>query len=81
MDLILCDLEMPKMDGFKFLNMVNSREELSDIPIIILTGRDDRENKIRGLEQGASDYVTKPLVLEELEQKIMERVSKLTGKK
>ncbi len=59
-DLVLCDLEMPRMDGFKFLAMVKTREELRDIPIIRLTGREDRELKIRGLEQGACDYVTKP---------------------
>jgi diguanylate cyclase (GGDEF)-like protein len=59
-DLILCDLEMPRIDGFKLLSMINSREELRDIPVIMLTGREDMELKIRGLEQGACDYVTKP---------------------
>ncbi|MBE0599214.1 MAG: diguanylate cyclase [Desulfuromonadales bacterium] len=59
-DLIICDLEMPGMDGFKFLSLLNAREELRDIPVIMLTGREDLETKIRGLEQGASDYVTKP---------------------
>jgi len=59
-DIILCDLEMPGMDGFKFLQMMNSREELADIPVIMVTGREDTETKVRGLEQGASDYVTKP---------------------
>lgn len=59
-DVILCDLEMPGMDGFKFLNMVSAREDLRNIPVIMITGRTDSETKIRGLEQGASDYVTKP---------------------
>lgn len=59
-DLILCDVEMPGMDGFKFLRMMSSREELQDVPVIMLTGREDPEAKVRGLEQGASDYVTKP---------------------
>lgn len=59
-DLVLCDVEMPKMDGFRFLSMVRAREDLRDIPIILLTGKDDRESKIWGLEQGASDYITKP---------------------
>lgn len=65
-DLILCDLEMPGMDGFKFLRMINAREELSGIPVIMLTGREDQEAKVRGLEQGASDYVTKPFDAAEL---------------
>ncbi len=65
-DLVLCDLEMPRMDGFKFLAMVRSRAELNDIPIIMLTGSESREKKIKGLEQGASDYVTKPFDAGEL---------------
>ena len=59
-DLILCDLVMPSVDGMKFLAMVRAREELRDIPLILLTGKTDVETKIRGLELGASDYVTKP---------------------
>ena len=59
-DLIICDLVMPGMDGFKFLSLKESRSDLSEIPVIILTGQTDTENKVRGLEQGASDYVTKP---------------------
>jgi len=59
-DIILCDLEMPRIDGFKFLSMLKSRPDLQDVPILILTGMDDRELKIKGLEQGASDYITKP---------------------
>jgi len=59
-DLMICDVEMPGMDGFKFLHMLSHRDELQDIPVIMVTGREDAEAKIRGLEQGASDYVTKP---------------------
>jgi len=59
-DLILCDLVMPAVDGMKFLSMIRNRPELRDIPVILLTGNTDVETKIRGLELGASDYVTKP---------------------
>jgi two-component system cell cycle response regulator len=65
-DIILCDVDMPMMDGFKFINLVQTREEFRDIPIILLTGKEDRESKIRGLEQGASDYITKPFDAGEL---------------
>lgn len=65
-DIILCDLEMPRIDGFKFLSMLKSRPDLQDIPVLILTGMGDRERKIKGLEQGASDYITKPFDPEEL---------------
>jgi diguanylate cyclase (GGDEF)-like protein len=65
-DIILCDLEMPRMDGFKFLSMLKSRPELQDVPVIILTGRNDQDRKIKGLDQGANDYITKPFDHEEL---------------
>lgn len=65
-DIILCDLEMPRIDGFKFLGMLKARQDLQDVPVIILTGMNDRERKIKGLEQGASDYITKPFDPEEL---------------
>ena len=60
LDLILCDLEMPGLDGFKFLAMKNSRHELRDVPLIILTGHETAKVKVKGFEQGASDYITKP---------------------
>jgi two-component system KDP operon response regulator KdpE len=56
-DLVLLDVGLPDMDGFKVL------EELrffSDVPIVMLTARDDTIDKVRGLELGADDYVTKP---------------------
>ncbi|NTV48964.1 MAG: diguanylate cyclase [Geobacteraceae bacterium] len=65
-DIILCDLEMPRIDGFKFLRMLKTRPDHQDVPVIILTGTNDRDRKIKGLEQGASDYITKPFDPEEL---------------
>ncbi len=65
-DIVLCDVEMPGMDGFKFLDMVKSRKELQGIPILLLTGHGDMASKVRGLEQGASDYVIKPFSTGEL---------------
>jgi diguanylate cyclase (GGDEF)-like protein len=65
-DVVLCDLEMPKMDGLKFLDLQNSREERRDVPVIILTGREESGQKIKALERGASDYITKPFDAGEL---------------
>lgn len=65
-DLILCDVDMPRMDGFKLVRLVQSRDSLKAIPIILLTGKEDSESKIRGLEMGASDYITKPFDIGEL---------------
>jgi two-component system cell cycle response regulator len=65
-DLILCDLEMPRIDGIKLLKMINNREELRSIPVIMLTGHEERDLKIRLLGEGACDYVTKPFDAGEL---------------
>ena len=65
-DIILCDIEMPGMDGFKFLRMLSTRDDLQDTPVIIVTGHEEAGAKVRGLELGASDYVTKPFDASEL---------------
>ncbi len=59
-DLILCDLIMPNFDGFKFLRLKKSRQDYDNIPVLLVTGRDDMNDKINGLEEGAQDYVLKP---------------------
>lgn len=59
-DLILCDMIMPVVDGLKFLTLLYSRPEFKEVPVIFLTGKTDVETKIKGLDMGASDYVTKP---------------------
>ena len=59
-DLILCDLIMPDFDGFKFLRLKKARQDYDNIPVLMVTGRDDMNDKIRGLEEGAQDYVLKP---------------------
>ncbi len=65
-DVILCDIIMPGMDGFEFLSEVKAREKYMDIPVILLTGQEALDKKIKGLDMGASDYVTKPFDPDEL---------------
>lgn len=65
-DLVLCDMVMPIMDGMRFLALLYSRPEFREVPVIFLTGQTDVETKIKGLEMGASDYVTKPFDAGEL---------------
>lgn len=59
-DVVLCDLEMPGMDGLELLALMNAEETLREIPVILLTGNESHTEKIRCLGEGASDYVTKP---------------------
>lgn len=63
-DLILLDVMLPKMIGFDVCKAL--REEGDNVPIIILTAREEEEDKILGLEIGADDYITKPFSMREL---------------
>ena len=66
-DLILLDVMMPDVDGFTVLKMVR---EVGPTPVIMLTAKGEEEDKIRGLELGADDYVTKPFSPRELTSRI-----------
>jgi DNA-binding response OmpR family regulator len=62
-ELVLLDVMMPRMDGFTVCQRVR---EFSSVPIIIVTARGQDQDKIRGLDLGADDYLTKPFSVEEL---------------
>ena len=65
--LIILDVMMPELDGFETLEMLR---EVSNVPVIMLTVRSDEEDKVRGLELGADDYVTKPFGARELVSRV-----------
>lgn len=69
-DLILMDIIMPNMDGIELCQRVRDDEKTRSIPVIMLTAKDESEDKIFGLETGADDYLTKPFNDEELLAKI-----------
>ncbi|MCE5284495.1 MAG: response regulator [Pelosinus sp.] len=69
-DLIILDLNMPRMNGFEVLQAIQQNEEYKKIITLILTNYDEAENEIRGLELGAVDYIRKPLNLESLRKRI-----------
>ncbi len=62
-DLVLLDVMLPEMDGMEICKKVR---EISDVPIIMLTARDEIKDKVEGLELGANDYMIKPFASEEL---------------
>jgi two-component system response regulator VicR len=63
-DIVVLDLMLPALDGFRVLESL--RREGNPIPVLVLTARGDEADKVRGLESGADDYVTKPFALREL---------------
>ncbi|AUH63499.1 response regulator transcription factor CtrA [Paracoccus zhejiangensis] len=76
-DLILLDLDLPDMNGMEVLRHI--RLSRIDTPILILTGSDDTESKLRGFGFGADDYMTKPFVREELVARIQAIIRRSKG--
>ncbi|TQD25061.1 response regulator transcription factor [Methanolobus vulcani] len=69
-DVILLDLMIPGIDGFEVCRLLKSDEMYRHIPIIMLTARNEVDDKVEGIELGADDYVTKPFNLKELKARI-----------
>ncbi|MFT4794413.1 MAG: two-component system phosphate regulon response regulator PhoB [Paracoccaceae bacterium] len=69
-DLILLDWMLPNVSGIEICRQVRARADLKDIPIIMLTARGEEDDRIRGLETGADDYLTKPFSMSELTARI-----------
>lgn len=59
-DLILMDVMMPEIDGFEVCQMLREDDSMASVPIILVTALDDIDSRIRGLEAGADDYISKP---------------------
>jgi len=74
-NLVILDLGLPDIDGFEALREIRS---ISDTPVIILTARDEEADKVRGLELGADDYLTKPFGIRELEARLQAVLRRLT---
>ena len=69
-DLILLDWMLPNVSGIEICRQVRARADLADTPIIMLTARGEEDDRIRGLETGADDYLTKPFSMSELTARI-----------
>jgi two-component system phosphate regulon response regulator PhoB len=65
-DLMLLDWMLPKVSGIEICRQVRVRAETRDVPIIMLTARGEEDDRVRGLETGADDYLTKPFSMTEL---------------
>jgi DNA-binding response OmpR family regulator len=78
-DLILLDVMMPDIDGFEVLRIIR---EISSVPVIMLTAKGEEDDRVRGLELGADDYITKPFSPRELVSRVravLRRTEAATG--
>jgi PleD family two-component response regulator len=75
-NIIVLDIMLPDMDGYDVCRELRDNLRTSHIPIIFLTQRDERSDKIHGLELGADDYVTKPFDVEELKLRVKNAIAR-----
>lgn len=65
-DLVICDVLMPQVDGYRVLAELRANPQTARLPLIFISASADRDDRLRGIEHGANDYVTKPFKLEQL---------------
>jgi len=75
--LLILDLGLPKMDGFEVLRLLRARR--NKLPVLILTASDNMPDRVKGLDMGADDYLTKPFELPELEARLRALVRRNNG--
>ena len=78
-DVIVLDLMMPEMDGFEVCRSLRADADTAEIPVILLTARDDIETKAEGMELGVSDFIAKPIVRRELAERIHSQLDMLAA--
>jgi DNA-binding response OmpR family regulator len=75
-DLVILDIRLPDIDGYEVARRLRSDRRTADIPIIFLTEKRDRSDRLQGLEIGADDYITKPFDVQELRLRVQKCAKK-----
>jgi DNA-binding response OmpR family regulator len=75
-DLILLDIMLPKLDGYKVCRLLKFDEQYKHIPILMMTAKTQEKDKLMGKETGANEYITKPFDMEELMEKVKTYLNK-----
>ena len=75
-NLIVLDIMLPDIDGFEVCRNLRTHTRTSHVPIIFLTQKDERSDKLQGLELGADDYITKPFDIEELKLRVQRAIQR-----
>ena len=74
--LIVLDIMLPDIDGYEVCRTLRTNTRTSHIPVIFLTQKDERSDKLQGLEMGADDYITKPFDIEELKLRVQNAIAR-----
>jgi len=77
-DLVICDVNMPGMDGYETLSAVRETSATAPVPFILMTGLVSRDGFRRGMVCGADDYLVKPFTTDELIEAVMSRLARQT---
>jgi DNA-binding response OmpR family regulator len=75
-DLLLLDIMLPKLDGYKVCRLLKFDEQYKHIPILMMTAKTQEKDKLMGKETGANEYITKPFDMEELMEKVKTYLNK-----
>lgn len=78
-DVIILDIVLPDMDGYEVCKKLRSEDETGSIPIVFLTTKDDRSDRLEGLKLGADDYLSKPFDVEELRLRVHNIIANTGG--
>ncbi|MCL4253322.1 MAG: response regulator transcription factor, partial [Anaerolineae bacterium] len=76
-DLIVLDIRLPDIDGYEVCRQLRIQRQTQDTPIIFLTEKRDRVDKLQGLELGVVDYITKPFDIQELRLRVRNAISRV----
>ncbi len=77
-DLVILDIRLPDIDGYEVARRLRSDRRTSDVPIIFLTEKRDRSDRLQGLELGADDYITKPFDVQELRLRVRNALKRVS---
>ncbi|MBL8320080.1 MAG: chemotaxis response regulator CheY [Burkholderiaceae bacterium] len=78
-DFVVCDINMPNMNGFEFLKAVKAEDSLKHVPVLMVTAEARKEDIVSAAQGGAAGYIVKPFTKATLEEKVAKIVQKLTA--
>ena len=77
-DLLITDINMPRMDGWQLIEALRQREHLANLPVIVLSEMTDEDSRVRGYKLGVEDYVAKPFRFDELDLRVSKTLRRPT---